>query len=292
MKRFIKKFVATLDDDERYRLFILVIGAILIIALCVGIYVNFYYKYADIDPLMLGINVGNKKTEEEISKLKTEFNGLFNNEVKVNSENINIYEKLDNNVDEIVSTFSQLHNGDESFYRYDADIPRININSSIISDINNEIISKYRDPINVIQRKRDGFTSYTVSYCTFVNGSNLSLVIRSSYKEQGKAEKVGIKTYNYNIVEDRLVTLDEIIKLKNTTNKEVQEIINKSIQEADAKVQALPKEYGNLFKRDLNSDIYKVENTENFFLTDDGNVYIVYAYGNIDETNEMDIVIF
>ena len=70
MKRFIKKFVATLDDDERYKLFLLVIGAILIIALCVGIYVNFYYKYADIDPLMLGINVGNKKTEEEISKLE------------------------------------------------------------------------------------------------------------------------------------------------------------------------------------------------------------------------------
>ncbi len=292
MKRFIKKFVATLDDDERYKLFLLVIGAILIIALCVGIYVNFYYKYADIDPLMLGINVGNKKTEEEISKLKTEFNALFNNEVKVNSENVNIFEKLDNNVDEIVSTFSQLHNGDDSFYRYDADIPRININSSIISDINNEIISKYRDPINVIQRKRDGYTSYTVSYCAFVNGSNLSLVIRSSLKEQGKAEKVGIKTYNYNIVEDRLVTLDEMIKLKNTTNKEVQENINKSIQEADAKVQALAKEYGSLYTRDLNSDIYKVENTENFFLTDDGNVYIVYAYGNIDETNEMDVVIF
>ena len=54
----------------------------------------------------------------------------------------------------------------------------------------------------------------------------------------------------------------------------------------------MAKEYGALYTRNLESDIYKVKNTENFFLTQDGYVYIVYAYGNTDDTNEMDIVIF
>ena len=40
------------------------------------------------------------------------------------------------------------------------------------------------------------------------------------------------------------------------------------------------------------SGVYKIENTENFFLTQDGYVYLVYAYGNNDYTNEMDIIIF
>ena len=45
-------------------------------------------------------------------------------------------------------------------------------------------------------------------------------------------------------------------------------------------------------KRDLKNTIYNVEKTTTFFLTQEGYVYIVYAYGNFDYTNEIDIVIF
>ena len=40
------------------------------------------------------------------------------------------------------------------------------------------------------------------------------------------------------------------------------------------------------------ADIYKIDNTSTFFLTQDGYVYIVYAYGNNDYTTEMDLIIF
>ena len=47
-----------------------------------------------------------------------------------------------------------------------------------------------------------------------------------------------------------------------------------------------------LHERDLENPIYQVDNTTTFFLTQDGYVYIVYAYGNYDYTNEMDVIIF
>ena len=39
-------------------------------------------------------------------------------------------------------------------------------------------------------------------------------------------------------------------------------------------------------------DMYKIENSKVYFLTDEGYVYIIYPYGNDAYTNEMDIVIF
>ena len=60
----------------------------------------------------------------------------------------------------------------------------------------------------------------------------------------------------------------------------------------DTNAKIIADQYGTLYERDLSSDMYKVENAKTYFLTQDGYVYIVYAYGNSDYTNEMDIIIF
>ena len=44
--------------------------------------------------------------------------------------------------------------------------------------------------------------------------------------------------------------------------------------------------------RDSDADMYKIENAKEFFIGDNGKLYIVYAYGNSEYTSEMDIVIF
>ena len=141
-------------------------------------------------------------------------------------------------------------------------------------------------------RNIEGMTVYNVKFAAFVNNTCLSLVIKSTLKEDNKPERVMIKSYNYNIANDSLITIEDLIKLKNETNESIQDTITKEIQTSDANARILAKEYGALYTRNLESDIYKVKNTENFFLTQDGYVYIVYAYGNTDDTNEMDIVIF
>ena len=115
---------------------------------------------------------------------------------------------------------------------------------------------------------------------------------KSSRDSLYKSEKVSIKTYNYSLKGDRLLSLEDLILLKKDTVENVQAKITDEIKTAYTNAKIIAAEYGNLYERDVEGEMYKVENATTYFLTDDGYVYIVYAYGNKDYTNEMDIVIF
>ena len=68
--------------NKKYKiLFFLTIALICIACICVAIYIQFFYKYAKTDPLMLGINIGSKKTNEYYNGLKAEFNSIFTSEL-------------------------------------------------------------------------------------------------------------------------------------------------------------------------------------------------------------------
>ena len=72
MNRAIRRFVDKLNGKNKH-FFLLGVVLICIIAVCLGIYIQFFYRYSDTDPLMLGIHIGAQKTAEEYTKLKTEF---------------------------------------------------------------------------------------------------------------------------------------------------------------------------------------------------------------------------
>lgn len=290
MIRALRKFVSYLSGPKRY-VFFIVLLLICIVALSLGIYAQFFYKYADTDPLMIGINVGSKKTAEEIAILKSNFNQLFNNSVTGTLNDKIKVSKIAPERD-IVYTYYDLVHTDENYYSIDAKIPIVNIDSEVAKGINADIISEFYETANNITRRKEDSTIYKVTYASFINDKILSIVIKSSLKEEGKAEKVVIKTFNYLLNEDRRITIKEMIEAKSLTLASVQNIINDDVKVAYDRAKELAAEYGALYERDLKSDIYKVENTENFFLTQEGYVYIVYAYGNNDYTNDMDIVIF
>ena len=46
----------------------------------------------------------------------------------------------------------------------------------------------------------------------------------------------------------------------------------------------------NVYERDLDSDIYDVTEVNNFIQGPNGELYIIYAYGNQAFTSEMDII--
>ena len=89
-----------------------------------------------------------------------------------------------------------------------------------------------------------------------------------------------------------MLTLTDLITLKKDTVENIQDKITSEIKTAYTNAKIIAAEYGNLYERDVEGEMYQVENATTFFLTDDGYVYVVYAYGNKDYTNEMDIVIF
>ena len=295
MKRAIRRFVSTLHGPKKWMFFI-VLALVCIVALCMGIYMQFFYKYADTDPLMLGINIGSKKTAEEIDILKAEFNNLFNNSILINSENVRVDRKEPSK--ELVYAGYNLVNEDENYYSVNAQIPILNINTDIAKAINGDIKQEYYDKANAIMRRTEGNTIYNVSYAAFVNQDILSLVIKSSLKEQNKSEKVSIKTYCYSLPEGKLLSINnvldssDLLEGKGLSLENIQITINEDVKKAYNNAKIIAESYGTLYERDLQSEIYKLENTQNFFLTQDGYIYIVYAYGNNDYTNEMDIIIF
>lgn len=295
MKRALRRFVSTLTGTRKY-VFFTVLILICVMAICLGIYAQFFYKYSATDAFMLGINIGSQKTAEEIDILKSEFNKLFTNTIIINSENVRV--DRTEPAKDIVYTGYDFVNEDENFYSVNAQIPVININSEVAQKVNVEIKKEFVDKANTVMRSREGNTVYTVSYASFINQDILSLVIKSVYKEAGKAEKVAIKTYCYSLPEEKLLTINDVFEssdlltAKQMTVEDVQKIIDQDIEKAYNNALIIAADYGTLYERDLESDIYKVENTTTYFLTQDGYVYIVYAYGNTDYTNEMDLIIF
>ncbi len=295
MKRALRRFVSSLTGTRKY-VFFTVLVLICIVAICLGIYTQFFYKYSDTDPLMLGINIGSKKTAEEILILKADFDNLFKNSIVINSENVRV-DRIENSKD-LVYTGYNLLNEDENFYSVNAQIPILNINTDEAKQINAEIKKEFYDVANNVMRKTEGNYVYSVTYASFVNEDILSLVVKSSMKEAGKAEKEIVKTYCYSLPEKRILTLQDvlsytdILNVKGLTLESMQNTINDEIKKAHNNALILAADYGTFYERDLSSDIYKLENTSNFFLTQDGYIYIVYAYGNKDYTNEMDLIIF
>ena len=118
------------------------------------------------------------------------------------------------------------------------------------------------------------------------------MIVLSELKEGNNSQRIIIQTYNYNLKENKLVTIDEILEQKQIdpsyANDKIKDEIDKS-QEQNIKLSDLGY---NTNIRDSNEDMYKIENVNEFFIGDNGKLYIVYAYGNSEYTSEMDIVIF
>ena len=290
LKRAIRRFVSKLTGPKKV-VFFLVIVMVCMVAISIGIYTQYFYKYSETDPLMIGINIGSEKTAEELQLLEANFNSLFQNTLKVNSENVNIVEKMEETKD-LVYTGYKLENEDENYYSVNVKIPLINVESEKAKEINKEIKTEFYDKANTIMRQTDNYVVYNVTYTAYINEDVLSLAIKASLKEGDKSEKVSIKTYNYSLTGEKLLSLTDLITLKKDTTENVQSKITSEIKTAYTNAKIIAAEYGNLYERDVEGDMYKVENATTFFLTDDGYVYVVYAYGNTDYTNEMDIVIF
>ena len=89
-----------------------------------------------------------------------------------------------------------------------------------------------------------------------------------------------------------MVNIDDVLKQKNidtkSANNEIKNEINNS-QEQNLKLAELGY---NVTIRDVNKDEYKIENSKEFFLGQNGYLYVIYPYGNDEFTSEMDVVIF
>lgn len=254
------------------------------IAIALAIYRQFFYQEDYSKNIVPNLN------EEDSNTLKNKFEDLFINDIEIgNSSQTGSIKKI-NDDKKIIYRVFEGEKVIENSYNIQVHIPTINIDSEVIKkyneEINNEFVQKVRD---ILDTKNKNII-YTVEYVATLENNILSLMIRSDYKEGNNPQKVVIKTYNYDIIEDKELTLQELLQRKNRDLNEVQNTIKQEIEVEQKKAEDLKNLGYNIFSRDINSDMYKIENTDQFFVVED-RIYIIYPYGNTMQTNEVDLVI-
>lgn len=263
--------------------------SICVICVIIAFYVQFYARI-DIGRL-IGINPEGefgKKSEEEIQILKTDFNQIFTNNIE-NDEGQNDNKKEEQDKQLVYTGYEKKESKLNSF-DLEVHIPHINIKSETVDGYNKEIEDVFLKIANNVLESENQNIIFTVEYVANIQDDILSVMIRSNLKEGSKAQKVIIQTYNYDLRNNKEITLEEVLKIENLDKEVVQNTINEEIAIEQKKAEDLISLGYNIYKRDKNSEIYKIENSTEFYLTNN-TLYIVYAYGNATDTSEMDLII-
>ena len=258
-----------------------------IISIMLAIYVQFFVE-SDMKKLFGKQEEGNlgEKTDEQVEVLKAEFDQIFTNNIENEEKLENIKKESDKPI-----VYTEIEKKENKLNSYDIEvhIPRINIDNSKIDEYNEEI-EDFVNKTNDILESSNRNIIYTVEYVANIQDNILSVMIRSNLKEGSSAQRVIIQTYNYDLLNNKEITLEELLKKKNINLSEVQEKIKNEIDIEQKKVEDLRNLGYNIYSRDLKSNMYKIENTEEFYLTNNS-IYIMYAYGNEAITSEMDMII-
>lgn len=235
-------------------------------------------------------NTIHEKTQDEI---KSDFNSLFNNSLTLGNFDTTGITKLNAEQDIVYSAYE--NNEVTENYEINIHIPVINIKSELANTYNTMTQTDFINKANDIINSQDNTvrTIYNIDYTAYVNDNILSLVIRSTLREGNSAQRVIVRTYNYNLSTNQETSLIDLITMKmlnkDDVNNKIMQVVTAENQEAE-NLQSMG--YNTVFVRDLTSNIYSVDNAGAYFLGPNGELYIVYAYGNGEFTSEMDIVLF
>ncbi len=227
-----------------------------------------------------------KTTEEELSKLKTEFGNMFQNEFIGDIQGIS----KDNQSKNFVFTTYANEENVPGNYALNVNIPQINIMDENLEKINDEIIKNYKKKVNEIINTEGKQIVYSVEYTAYAENDILFLIIRSNEKEGNNAQRSIIKTYHYDLKNKKEITLEEIIEKLQYDENEVQNKIYQEIKSQEQKSKQMQQVGLGIYVRDSKSDKYKIENSKEFFVHN-GKLNIIYSYGEETLTSEMDIVI-
>ena len=261
------------------------IVVICIVSIGVGVYrETITSKLSDItSPIFIP---GEKLKPQE--ELKEEFFSIFDNKLNLGEfSSLNI-DKINKNEDIVYTVYSG--NEVNDIYEFEINLPLVNINNSIGSKFNKNTQEIFADKANNIMKSNVEKTIYTVSYTAYIYKNILSVIIKSNLKEGLSAQRTIIQTYNYNLETEKEATLQEVLQLLDISEKDVSERIKLTIDESIKEANKIQIAGYTIYERDANSEMYKIENTDTFYINTQGEIYIIYAYGNNEFTSEMDIV--
>lgn len=236
-------------------------------------------------------NVLASVSSEELSKYKNEFDNIFKNKVNYLENNSYKVSKIKQD-QEIVYVGYESTESKINDYELKVNIPYININNDIVNEFNTEIKDTFEKKAKSIINSQNNNVIYTVDYSAYVSNNILSVIVRSTLKEgSNNPQRDIVQTYNYDLTNQKKVTIDDMLELRGITKKEANQNIKQEIKTVQQKVEELGKLGYSVYARDYTSDIYSINNVTEFFMGENNVLYIIYAYGNQNNTSEMDIVV-
>ncbi len=267
-----------------------VIAIICVIVIGIAVYFQFFYS-KNIPINWNGSNQVEESEEARYERLRTEFNLMFSNSVRKNSIEEKNIQRIDATKD-IVYTIYQIDLYSEDKYDVNLNIPYLNIDSDVAKKINEEIDNLFGSKANDVVQSKNSMSIYNLDYVAYLNDDILSIVIKATLKEQDFPQRVIIKTYNYDILNNKEIYLGTLLLRKKLNKTDVYNKVINEINSVIAENEALAQEGYEVFKRDSNDKCYLLENTDTYFIDQNNYLYLIYAYGNNNFTSELDMVIF
>lgn len=265
-----------------------IIAVVCILAIFAGVYVV-VFKNQTVGNVTNGQNDTNTSVEDPQFQVKNNFKELFQNYFVASNYKATNIKKVEEEKDLVYEgiTYKETENGN-----LDLHVPLINIQSEIVNKYNEITQSIFVDKANEILQDKETMkdTIYSVSYTSYINNDILSVAIMANLKQGNKAQKTMLQTYNYNLLTGEEVTINDIIKLRGLDVNVINKKIADEVKRANDDALGISSSGYEVYKRDLTSDMYKVENVSIFIQGPNGELYIVYPYGNIEYTTEMDVI--
>ena len=227
------------------------------------------------------------KEQEEIERQEEE--AIINAEENFKKLFLNL--EYSENENEAITLSYNMQKSEQGKYEVDVNVPLVNIETDTAQEINDDITNIFGRKLLEVVKESTAQTKYSVDYVAYTNNNIMSLIIKATLKEGNHAQRIIVKTYNYDLRENKIVTLAEYME-KNSIDKNIvqNQIINYIREKSQATDISLAQQY-NLYVRDVRSEEYLIENIENYYIGQDGKLYIVFAYGNNNETETVDVII-
>lgn len=234
-----------------------------------------------------------------------EFVNLLTNKIDKKGYNTDNINKIDSTKD-IIYTLVTVEN--KAAYDMDLNIPVFNIQGDVPSSFNsktqelfintaNQIISNSQTSSQNTQNNEITINTgtntrsiYELNYQAYINNNILSVVIRASLKMGTNPQKIMVQTYNYNLSTGEEVYLSDILEPYGLNQEDIEANVEKVVSAANTEAQALINSGYSGYTRNLDDAMYNFENINTFFLGPNGELYIIFAYGNNSDTSEMDII--
>lgn len=276
--------------SKRELICIVLIFAFCAFALFIGVYVVIFSTDGTLKNVTTSVN--NNIQIDEKEELKENFQTIFKNELISNVNTVGI-DRKDEKYDLVYVAYNKV---EKVIGEYDINVklPHINIDSIDIENINKEIDNTFKGKAEAILNhgSLSEDTIYNIKYQAYLNNDILSLVIECTLKENANAQRIIIKTYNCNIKTGEIIDIQEFAKMKQLSKDIVEKEIKREIESQISMEKSLAEAGYKVFNRYPENDMYKFENLKNYFLDENNHLYIIFAYGNTNNTSEIDFAIF